>query len=63
MLFNVNLWVMAIAGRRETFLKHKYIRSEGGYGHEDYAMNIELAAAGFRIGWCQERCTFIERNR
>lgn len=46
MLFNVNLWVMAIAGRRETFLKHKYIRSEGGYGHEDYAMNIELAAAG-----------------
>lgn len=48
LLFNINLWVMTIAGRREIFLKHKYIQSVGGYGHEDYAMNIELTGAGIR---------------
>lgn len=48
LLFNINLWVMAIAGQRKTFLEHRYIRSENGYGHEDYAMNIELTAAGVR---------------
>ncbi len=44
MLFNINLWVMPIAGRREIFLKHPYIKTMGGYGHEDYALNIELAS-------------------
>lgn len=48
LLFNINLWVVAIGGRRETFLRYKYIRSEGGYGHEDYAMNIMLTEAGVR---------------
>ncbi len=45
MLFSVNLWIMAIAGRRKIFLEHPYIETRDGYGHEDYALNIELAAA------------------
>lgn len=44
MLFNINLWVMPIAGRREIFLRHPYIETKDGYGHEDYALNIELAS-------------------
>lgn len=47
-LFSVNLWTAAIAGRRETFLKHKYIETKGGYGHEDYALNIALTAVGIK---------------
>lgn len=48
LLFNINLWTAAIAGRRETFLKHQYIETKDGYGHEDYAMNIALTAAGVK---------------
>jgi len=48
MLFSVNLWTAAIAGRRETFLKYKYIETKDGYGHEDYAINITLTAAGVK---------------
>lgn len=48
MLFSVNCWIIAIAGRREIFLEHPYIKTVDGYGHEDYALNIELASAGIR---------------
>lgn len=46
LLFSINCWTVAIAGRRQIFLEHRYIESKNGYGHEDYALNIELAAAG-----------------
>ncbi len=45
LLFSVNCWTMAIAGRKKIFLEHPYIESINGYGHEDYALNIELAGA------------------
>lgn len=45
LLFSVNCWTMAIAGRKKIFLEHPYIESVNGYGHEDYALNIELAGA------------------
>lgn len=63
LLFNVNLWVMAIGGRREIFLKHKYIQSAGGYGHEDYVMNIELTNVGVRHVIVPDEAYFYREKR
>lgn len=62
MLFSVNLWVVAIAGRREIFLEHPYIRSINGYGHEDYALNIELTSAGIKHLVAPETVYFYRRK-
>lgn len=46
--FGKNRWVASLAGPREIFLKHPYIASERGFGHEDYALNIALSANGVK---------------
>ncbi len=63
MLFSVNLWIVAIAGRRTTFLDHPYIRSIDGYGHEDYALNIELAGANIKHLVAPETVYFYRRKQ
>lgn len=43
-LFSRNQWPSPCAARRSLFVEHPYISTADGYGHEDYALNIELAA-------------------
>ncbi len=43
-LFSRNQWPSPCAARRDLFLEHPYISTSDGYGHEDYALNIEVAA-------------------
>ena len=38
-LAGVNRWCSAIMGLTETFLKHPYMKTEKGYGYEDYNLN------------------------
>ena len=35
----VNRWCSSIMGKRETFLKYPYMKTENGYGYEDYNLN------------------------
>lgn len=44
LIFGVNPWGSSLAGKREIFLKHHYISTKDGFGHEDYAFNIGLMA-------------------
>lgn len=42
LLFGVNPWISSLAGQRKTFLEQPYSASGNGFGHEDYALNLEL---------------------
>lgn len=44
LLFGVNPWGSSLAGAKKIFLKHRYIATCDGFGHEDYAFNISLMA-------------------
>ncbi len=48
LLFAQNQWPSSCGARRETFLKHPYTLTKNGFGHEDYALNIEAASAGIK---------------
>lgn len=47
-LLDSNLWPSCSLGLKDTYLEHPYpqLRPGSGYGPEDYAWNIETAAAG-----------------
>ena len=45
LLFGINPWISSVAGQRKIFLEHPYPATVGGFGHEDYALNIELTRA------------------
>lgn len=40
-----NMWPSSVFGKKEIFLAHPYIKTENGYGHEDYVFNTETIAA------------------
>lgn len=42
LLFARHRWISAISAKKETFVKHPYIKTGDGYGHEDYALSIAL---------------------
>lgn len=42
LLFARHRWISAICAKRKTLAKHPYIKTENGYGHEDYTLNIKL---------------------
>lgn len=44
--FGRHRWISAISGLRKTFLEVPYIETKDGFGHEDYALNTALTAAG-----------------
>lgn len=46
LLFGVNPWGSSLAGARKIFLNYHYIATRDGFGHEDYAFNINLMAKG-----------------
>lgn len=47
-LFERNCWVSSSAAKREIFLKHPYILTQDGFGHEDYTFSIETVNAGIK---------------
>ncbi len=47
-LFEKNLWINSVIGKREIFLRYPYPKTENGFGHEDYAFNIITIGAGIR---------------
>lgn len=48
LLFARNQWPSPCAAERQLFLDHPYLLTKHGYGHEDYNLNIELAACGIQ---------------
>lgn len=43
-LFSRNRWPSSFGASRELLKQHPYIATKNGFGHEDYALNIELSA-------------------
>lgn len=48
LLFENNMWISSVIGRREIFLKHPYKKTGKGFGHEDYTFNIETTSNNIR---------------
>ncbi|MDO4746781.1 MAG: glycosyltransferase [Candidatus Saccharibacteria bacterium] len=47
-LAGVNRWCSAIMGERKTFLKYPYMKTENGYGYEDYCLNSNTVGHGIK---------------
>jgi len=62
LLFSHNQWPSACGARREIFLKHPYILTEKGFGHEDYSLNIALATAGVEHKIVKNTITFYRQK-
>jgi len=63
LLLSRNRWVSALGGQRKTFLKHPYISTAKGYGHEDYALNIALTEAGVKHRVARNTVYFYRRKQ
>ena len=62
LLFGINPWISSIGGKRKTFLNHPYVDTKGGYGHEDYALNIELALNNIPMELAKDTIHFYRRK-
>ncbi len=47
-MFERNLWISSVIGKREIFIEHPYKATANGFGHEDYMFNMETLAANIR---------------
>ena len=47
-MFERNLWISSVIGRKSIFLKYPYPKTENGFGHEDYSFNISTLNDGIR---------------
>lgn len=62
LLFSHNQWPSSCGAKRTIFLEHPYILTERGFGHEDYALNIELAASGVKHETVKNTITFYRQK-
>lgn len=61
-LFGRHRWISSVGGQRKTFLEHPYIRDKDGFGHEDYALIIELAGLGIEQRVAKNAVHFYRRR-
>jgi len=47
-LFEKNLWISSVIGKRDIFLRFPYKEAKNGFGNEDYIFNIETINAGIK---------------
>ena len=59
----VNRWCSAIMGRTQTFLSFPYMKTEKGYGYEDYFLNTKTVGAGIKHMVAPETVMFYRQKR
>lgn len=47
-LFEKNKWISSVIGKKEIFEKYLYIKTNSGYGNEDYCFNVDTINAGIK---------------
>lgn len=47
-LFEKNMWISSVIGKRGIFVNHKYTKIQDGYGYEDFVFNIETINSGIK---------------
>ncbi len=62
LLFGRHRWIAAVSGRRETFLNTPYTKTENGFGHEDYTLNIKLTERGVLHKIAKDTTYFYRRK-
>lgn len=58
----VNRWCSSIMGKRETFLKYPYMKTENGYGYEDYNLNTNTVGHGIKHMVAPETVMFYRQK-
>ena len=62
-LFEKNLWISSVIGKRETFLHFPYQEAKNGFGNEDYIFNIETINAGIKHVVAPNTVHFYRKRR
>ena len=62
LLAGVNRWCSAIMGQKETFLKYPYMKTEKGFGYEDYNLNSETVSHGVKHMIAPETVMFYRQK-
>ena len=62
-MFERNLWISSVIGKKEIFIKHPYKAAINGFGHEDYIFNMETLTAGIRHDIVPQTVYFYRQKR
>ena len=58
----VNRWCSSIMGKKETFLEYPYMKTERGYGYEDYNLNTNTVGHGIKHMVAPETVMFYRQK-
>lgn len=58
----INRWCSSIMGKKETFLQYPYMKTENGYGYEDYNLNTNTVGHGIKHMVAPETVMFYRQK-